>query len=211
VAITTYSELVTAIGNWLERGDLGERAGEFITLAEAQMNRRLRVRRMEQRDTASIGDEFSALPVGFLAEKSIRLADGGESWELDPQPAEVLDQAPPMTGRPTVYAVAGGEFRFHPAPDKAYGATLTYWKRIPPLTSANPTNWVLEAAPDAYLYGALVQASAFLEDDTGTPARFAALYGEALAGLEAEQRTRVGRLRTHFPMIGTNFAVVSGV
>jgi hypothetical protein len=47
MAITTYAELQAAAANWLVRGDLTARIPEFITLAEARLNRVLRARMAE--------------------------------------------------------------------------------------------------------------------------------------------------------------------
>ena len=47
MAISTYSELQTAVANWLDRDDLTARIPEFIVLAEARYNRELRIRGME--------------------------------------------------------------------------------------------------------------------------------------------------------------------
>ena len=42
MAITTYSELQAAVGNWLDHGLFAARIPEFIALFEAAANRRLR-------------------------------------------------------------------------------------------------------------------------------------------------------------------------
>ena len=39
MAITTYAELKTAVGDWLNRSDLDSVIPNFISLAEAQFNR----------------------------------------------------------------------------------------------------------------------------------------------------------------------------
>ena len=41
MAISTFTELKTAVDNWLARTDLAGRAPEFIALAEARMNREI--------------------------------------------------------------------------------------------------------------------------------------------------------------------------
>jgi len=201
MAITTKDELIAALGNWLERSDLTDRAADFITLAEAQMNRTLRLRDMETRSTATLttGDEFFNRPADFLEEKSLTLSDGSTSWELDPKPIEILEAALPATGRPTHYALTGGAIHVYPKPDKTYTATLIYYARIPALSDTQPTNWLLTRAPDAYLYGALSHAAPFLEDDTGTGSAFATFYGAAIGGLKAEQKTKAGRMTSDRP------------
>lgn len=47
MSITSYAELQTAIGNWLNHTLFSARAPEFIALFEAAANRRLRVRQQE--------------------------------------------------------------------------------------------------------------------------------------------------------------------
>jgi hypothetical protein len=47
MSITTYTELQTAIGNWLDHSLFTSRIPEFIVLFEATANRKLRVRQME--------------------------------------------------------------------------------------------------------------------------------------------------------------------
>src|SRR5262245_10780943 len=66
MAISTYSELQTAVANWLNRTDLTERIPEFVALAEAQMNRRLRVRQMVTRAEATLASAFVDVPSDML-------------------------------------------------------------------------------------------------------------------------------------------------
>src|SRR5688500_1318788 len=66
MAISTYTELQTAVANWLDRTDIAARVPEFIALAEAQMNRRLRVRQMVTRAEAALGSEFVEAPSDML-------------------------------------------------------------------------------------------------------------------------------------------------
>ena len=55
MALSSYSELKSAIANWLNRSDLtDEIADDFIKLTEADFNAKLRIRAMEQIDTITI-------------------------------------------------------------------------------------------------------------------------------------------------------------
>ena len=72
MAIGTYSELQTAVANWLDRDDLTDRIPEFIALAEAKMNRVLRISLMENVSTALTmvsGTRDYSLPTGFTGMK----------------------------------------------------------------------------------------------------------------------------------------------
>ena len=66
MSISTYSELKTSIANWLNRDDLTSVIPDFIALNEADMDRRIRHWRMEQRATATIDTRYTALPSDFM-------------------------------------------------------------------------------------------------------------------------------------------------
>ena len=46
MALTTYNELKTSLADWLNRQDLTSTIPDFISLAEAQIERQLRTRQM---------------------------------------------------------------------------------------------------------------------------------------------------------------------
>lgn len=196
MSIDSYSSLRTAIANWLHRSDLADRAPEFIALVEAQMNRRLRVRRMIQRSTATIDTEYSALPSDFLGVK-VLVVDGIELKFLTPDQMAMAVMAA-ATWQTSYYTIEGGEFRYYPAPTDSVTAALTYWKAIPALSDANTSNWVLANHPDAYLYGALTQAAPYLKDDARL-AVWAGLYERVLSDIEAADRPESEGLLTPLP------------
>ena len=74
MAIGTYSELQTAVANWLDRSDLSSRIPEFITLSEARINRLLRVRLMENVKVISLisGSKRYPLPSDYLQLRTIQ-------------------------------------------------------------------------------------------------------------------------------------------
>ena len=196
MAISTYSELQTAVANWLDRTDLTSRIPEFIALAEAAMNRQLRVRRMVSRATATISDAFSAVPSDYLEAKSLVLSDGSTTWAPDPAAPETIDDYATLgqTGQPLFFAIIGDEIRYYPAPDRSYTATLTYYAKPTALSDANTSNWILASHPDAYLYGALLAAGPFLRDDATST--YAQLYQAAMDAITGSEKTLVGPLRT---------------
>ncbi len=75
MAITTYSELQSAVADWLNRSDLTARIPDFITLAETRINRDLRAREQQVIATANVDTPFFAIPGDFLEFKSFRIAD----------------------------------------------------------------------------------------------------------------------------------------
>ena len=65
MALTTYDELKTSIADFLDRDDLTSVIPDFITLAEADLNRGLRHWRQEKRATVEIDTQFSAILLTF--------------------------------------------------------------------------------------------------------------------------------------------------
>lgn len=59
MAITSYSELSTAVANWLERDDLTSRIPEFISLAEARHRREIRLRQQQKRQNLLSGTSYT--------------------------------------------------------------------------------------------------------------------------------------------------------
>ena len=168
MALTTYSELKTAIANWLDRSDLDDRIPEFIQLAEARHRRDFKIRRMETRVTANtIADtEYYSLPDNFVAMRNIQLnTDPKTSLEyLTPEQMDRV-RAGSNTGKPKAYSIIGNNFQLRPIPDAVYEIEMLYYKYFTALSDSNTTNDMLTYHPDLYLYGALVEAEPYLQND----------------------------------------------
>ena len=130
MALTTYSELKTAIANWLDRSDLDDRIPEFIQLAEARHRRDFKIRRMETRVTANtIADtEYYSLPDNFVAMRNIQLnTDPKTSLEyLTPEQMDRV-RAGSNTGKPKAYSIIGNNFQLRPIPDAVYEIEMLYY------------------------------------------------------------------------------------
>lgn len=163
MAITSYSELLTAVDNWTARGDLSSRTPEFIALFEAKVNRLLATRDMENKDAAySITGEYVAVPTGMSRIREFYL-NTNPKQVLSVMAGDVITATfGSGTGRPKYYEVVGNNLRFGPVPDGTYSATIIYSKAISALTVSNTTNWLLTAHPDIYLYGCLGEAAVWL-------------------------------------------------
>ena len=185
MTITTYATLKTAIADFLNRDDMTSVIPTFIALAEADMQRKLRHWRMEVRATASLDTQFSAIPSDWVETIRFYLTTGETSrLELISQ-AEMIDRKQGdgnVNGRPYYYAMTGAQFELYPIPDGTYASELLYFAKIPALSDAATTNWLLTNAPDAYLYGALIHSAPYLKDDARIQV-WAALYQSAIDNL----------------------------
>jgi hypothetical protein len=138
----------------------------FIRKAEYRFNRLVLAPERETSVTyaTEAGVQDLQLPVDYRQIKSIRFVDD-EGYALKQASADVLnDLYTNLSGRPCAYAVQEQSLRLGPVPDGVYEIRMVYVERITPLTEANPTNWLLSTNADAYVYGTLWQAAAWLED-----------------------------------------------
>ena len=182
MAINTYATLQTAVANWLDRSDLTDRIPEFIALAEARMNRVLRLAIMLNVDQTTLGGAATlaagtrdyALTSGYL-----QMVD----FHLRTSPITTLSYLTPENmnrmwagsqgGRPVAYTIfsdnASGtpikSVRLGPSPGSAYDYSIMFYKKIDALSVDNTTEQMLTNNPDVYLYGALLEAEPFLMND----------------------------------------------
>ena len=168
MAIGTYAELQIAVANWLDREDLTDRIPEFITLAEARMNRLLRLRLMENKYTASTvaAQRNYALPTGYVQMRN---------FQVNVTPVRALQYVTPevydriwggsSSGTPEVYTIIANEIQLGPKPDSIMTMEMLFYKRVTALSGSNTTEQMLTENPDIYLYGALMEAEPFIMND----------------------------------------------
>lgn len=190
MAITSYSNLQTSIADFLNRDDLSSTIPTFIDLAEAQMNRDIRHWEMENRVSGqqSQGDQYMQLPADWLETIRFHLtASGTQAVELASLAsiADKRSKAEDEVGRPRFYTHVRGEFELFPTPDEDTDFELLYYQRIPALSDANTTNWLLDYAPDIYLYGSLLHSAPYLQEDARV-AVWAQMYSAAVAQLNSQ-------------------------
>ena len=168
MSISTYAELKTAVANWLDRTDLTDRVPEFITLAEAGIGRRLRVRGVEERSTTPLvnAQEYYSLPTDFLEARNVQINTNPVNV-LTYRTPEQLDKEYPYStaGTPSVFTIIGEEIQLKPVPSTTDTLEISYFKKLAALSESNTTNWIITNAPDLLLYGSLVEAEAYLIND----------------------------------------------
>jgi hypothetical protein len=158
----SYQSLREAVLSWIARpGDLlvAPSVPDMITLFEREARRRLRVGDAEVRAVQTVsGTAAVALPADC---RELRLVTSGGFPLAYVTPMELSGGA----GQPRQYTLHGRELRLGPAPSGNVTVEILYQIGVPPLSDANPTNWLLTEHPDAYLYGALANAEAFIGHD----------------------------------------------
>jgi hypothetical protein len=207
MALSTYAELKTSIGDWLNRSDLSATIPDFISLAEAQIERTLRTRQMIVRANASFDSEYGTVPSDFLEVKSLKLTSTNPIKPLEFLSIDDMDNARAQytaSGKPRFFGVVGNQLRIAPTPDDTYTAELIYFAKLTKLSNSVTSNWLLASSPDIYLYGALLQAAPYLQDDARIQT-WATLYERALNDLrtaDARASTSGGSLLTRAKTFG---------
>ena len=168
MAIGTYAELQTAVANWLDRDDLSLRIPEFIALAEARMNRILRIRLMESKYTASTvaTQRNLALPTGYIQMRNLQINTTPiRTWQY--VTPEIYDRlyGSTLTGTPEIYTIIANELQLGPIPATSQKIEMLFYKKIAALSVTNTTEAMLTDNPDIYLYGALLEAEPFIMND----------------------------------------------
>jgi hypothetical protein len=163
--ITNYATLQSAIADYLNRADLTAQIQTFIQFAEADLNTRLRSREMIVNATATSDGQFVALPSDWLEAINMMIVGGQSPLRyITPDEADTIIKAQTFTST-RFYSMTTGIIELVPPAVDDITIDMVYYGKIPALSDANTTNWLLTKAPDVYLYGALTHAAPFLMDD----------------------------------------------
>ena len=126
----TYAELKSNIATYLNRSDLTDAIDTFIDSTEAEFNRRLRVKGMIKRATATLTGQYLAVPTDWLEATNLQI-DGGDFSPLFQQSIESMDvyrkANDNVTGQPIYFALVDDSIEFAPTPDGSYTVQLTYY------------------------------------------------------------------------------------
>lgn len=167
--LTVYNDLLTGIGQWLNRRDLTDQIPSFVALAHAKFNRELRVRDMQTRAQATTSGEYIAVPGDYLAPYSLELDAGSPGNWGEPlvfiSEDEATKRRHELVNQFRWYTIFGSSFELIGAQPTNINFNLKYYAAIPRLSATVQTNWLLTKSPDLYLYGALCEAAPYLKND----------------------------------------------
>ncbi|MGB2167215.1 MAG: phage adaptor protein [Candidatus Puniceispirillales bacterium] len=187
-AITDFDSLKNEISAYTGRTDWTTERDGFIRLTESYFNRDLRHHRMLAKTTltATAGDAYVDMPADFAQVESLTVVSGTRTV-LEPTTNVSIESlfSDGATGVPTHFAVVGTQFRLARIPDSAYSLELIYYQEIPALSDSQTTNWLLTRFPDAYLFGSLLQAEPYLQNDARLQT-WGLMFEAVMRGLEED-------------------------
>ncbi len=196
--ITSYAGLKAGMLAWLARsGDtlLDSRFDDFLQACERRMyygqateepgnplrSDPLRIVEMETSDPAFVLQATVPQPPAFVELISVLLNSPEALLQIVSQ--RTLDTYGGQSlGHIAKIAVSGANFRVKDDPAGAT-ATLRYYQKLATPTGAT-VNAILTSYPDVYLFGCLIEAAIFTQDELATQ-RYLQLYNASVAGLNA--------------------------
>ena len=198
-AVMTYSSLVADISSYLERTDQAtlEKIPTFIMLAEQVIAAEIKFLGNLTPMTSTMVANQAVIdkPARWHKTVSMNVTVGGVRQPVFLRKYEYLREYwpdPTQTDAPKYYADYDyTHWLIAPTPDVDYNFEVLYYERIQPLDSSNQTNWFTIYAPQALLYGTLLQAMPFLKNDERIP-MWQAQYDKIMQVLKAEDIQRMG-------------------
>ena len=198
--VMTYDNLVSSIYLYLERNDTAvvNQVPVAISLCEFEIAQQIKTlgQLNVAESTFSAGQNIVPKPARWRKTVSMKYTD--TSGSLQPiylRKYEYLTSYWPngtSTSTPLYYADYDYDHWFiAPTPDKSYAFEVLFYERILPLSTTNQTNWLTQNAPNAMLFGTLLQMMPFLKNDTRIPT-WQGMYQNALNMLKTEDLTRIG-------------------
>lgn len=169
----------------------------LLRIAESRIDRLLIYAERETTESvATVADNQTvALPTTYRHLRGIRLV-ANPGYQLQPVTYDVLhDEYSNKSGVPTVYTINAGQIHLGPIPDAAYTLSVSYTEKLPNLTEANQSNWLLQENPDVYVNALCYETLKWLEDLDA-----AQLYFTEFMNVINESNVQANRYRNTVPM-----------
>ena len=198
-SVMTYDSLVENIQSYLDRTDdvTLAKIPLFIMLAEQVIASQIKFLGNLTVNTSAmtIGQPIIDKPARWHKTVSMNVTVAGQKTPVLLRKYEYLREYSPdptVTGVPAYYADYDyTHWLVAPSPAVAYDFEVLYYERVQPLDSSNQTNWFTTYAPQALLYGSLLQAMPFLKNDERMP-MWQQNYDLIIQTLKAEDIQRIG-------------------
>lgn len=197
-AVMTYDTLVADVQSYLERTDAAtvDKIPTFIMLAEQVIANDIKFlgNLTVQESNMVQGQPIIDKPARWRKTVSMNVTVAGKKRPILLRKYEYLrEYAPDPTDEniPKFYADYDyTHWLVAPTPADDYTFEVLYYERVQPLDSSNQTNWFTIYAPQAMLYGTLLQAMPFLKNDERIP-MWQAQYQQVISALKGEDIQRI--------------------
>lgn len=165
MAFSTFAELKTALSDWMHRSDVSGNVADWITLAEARLNRELNPVEEEATLTGVVGSRvIDVSSLSIVEPMALYLTQTGSSDEVlltkrGTFPYDSTSNEPEFWA----YDSDDSEINLNRPCDAAYSFRFQYRERFT-LSDTATTNWLLTNYPDIYLASCIVWGGMYLGD-----------------------------------------------
>tara|TARA_R110002020_G_scaffold166440_1_gene354438 strand:- start:109 stop:756 length:648 start_codon:yes stop_codon:yes gene_type:complete len=167
----------------------------------------LEIFRRNQTGTTTSGNQFLNVPTDYLASFSLSILNSSSKEFLQQKDVNFIQEFNPnssTTGVPRYYARFDTDnFILAPTPNANFTAELHYYYRPVSLTagSGSGTTWLSTNAPNAMLYGTLVEAYTFMKGEKDLMDLYNGRFIESLTRIKdlAEARENADSYRRGLP------------
>ena len=190
--IMTYDSLVLNIQQYMERDDADfiAQIPNLIALAESSIAAELKTYLQLIVVETSLASAQTVLNKPARWRKTVSMKVNGQPILLRSQDYVAMYISESSTGQPVYYADYDyNNWNFAPTPDQAYPVEIIYYAEIQPLDAANQQNLWTAIAPQAMLYGALLQAQGYLKA-VDKLAVWKQYYTDAITAIKTEDNNR---------------------
>jgi len=190
--VMTYDNLVADIIKYSERDDTGfiDQIPMLIGLAEQSIAAEVKTLWELNVVTTNLVLNNGSLPKPARWRKTTSMKIAGQPVLHRSQDYVAQYQSESSKGKPIYYADYDYDhWAFGPIPDAAYPVEIIYYSRIQPLDASNQQNLISREAPQALLFGTLLQCQGYLKSPDKLQL-WQGMYDKAMAALKSENRSR---------------------
>lgn len=190
--VMTYDNLVADIIKYSERDDTGfvDQIPMLIGLAEQSIAAEVKTLWELNVVTTNLVIANGVLAKPARWRKTVSMKIAGEPVLHRSQDYVAQYQAESSNGKPLYYADYDYDhWALAPLPDATYPVEIIYYSRIQPLDGTNQQNLISREAPQALLFGTLLQCQGYLKSPDKLQL-WQGMYDKAMAALKSENRSR---------------------
>ena len=188
----TYDSLVLNVQQYMERNDADfvAQIPNLIALAESNIAAELKTFLQLTVVETTLATDQVVLTKPARWRKTVSMKVNGQPMLIRSQDYVAQYQSESANGQPLYYADYDySNWAFAPKPDQTYPVEIIYYSEIQPLDAQNQQNLFTQVAPQAMLYGTLVQAQGYLKALDKLPI-WKQYYTDSLAALKKEDSVR---------------------
>ena len=207
MALSTYDELKAAVSDWMHRSDVTGNVVDWVTLAEAHLNRELNPVEEEATLTGTVDSrtiDVSSLSIVEPMELYLTETSSGDEIRLTKKNTFAYDST---SDEPELWSYDSDddEINFNRPCDQSYSFRFQYRERFT-LSDSATTNWLLTNHPDVYLAACIMWGGMYTEDDDRV-AKYASILQAGLPSVRniiAQQHRAMATVDPGLTSIGGN-------